>query len=495
MKFGLGIRFKEAVAVSLVALTLVAVTTAVHLAQLTRVVVEEAGRQAQLVARQIFAQSSRSILRGSQRDPQELLRRDGELRGFLDASVGYSPHLLYVLIADRDGRIIVHTERPREGTMASEYPSLDALLRDNAVSRFLTLYHVGQTYEVVLPMNLNGAPFGSIRLGLSTTLLRRELNAALLQTVTLAALALPLAWLVAWALARLMLKPLRSLTHEVGRLARGEFEIAPSTATHDEFQELSAELQRLGQQLEADRLAMVSERAHVTVQSLVSYSQRLAALGRLTSGVAHEVKNPLNSMMIHVELIKERLDAPTQEVRQSLEVIGGEIRRLDRVVQGFLGFMRPHELELKPIEVGTLLHSVVALVEAEWQSQGIRFVLNPSPPSLPTIEGDEELLRQALLNIVQNACQAMPTGGAVTIGARVENHMLCLEVADEGVGIAPEDVERMFALYYTTRPDGTGIGLSIVYRIVQMHDGTIDVRSQPGQGTTMTVRLPFRSAR
>jgi signal transduction histidine kinase len=490
----LGIRFKEAVAVSLVALTLVAVTTAVHLAQLTRVVVEEAGRQAQLVARQIFAQSGRSLLRGSQRDPQELLRRDGELRGFLDASVGYSPHLLYVMIADRDGRIVVHTERPREGTMAPDRPSLDALLRDNAISRFLTLYHAGQTYEVLLPMNLNGAPFGSIRLGLSTTLLRRELNAALRQTVALAALALPLAWLVAWALARLMLRPLRSLTREVGRLARGEFEIAPSTVAHDEFQELSAELQRLGQQLEADRLAMVSERAHVTVQSLVSYSQRLAALGRLTSGVAHEVKNPLNSMMIHVELIKERLDAPTQEVRQSLEVIGGEIRRLDRVVQGFLGFMRPHELELKPIEVSALLHSVVVLVEAEWQSQGVRFILAVAQ-GLPVIEGDEELLRQALLNLVQNACQAMPAGGVVTVGARVEDRTLCLEVADEGVGVAPEDVERMFALYYTTRPDGTGIGLSIVYRIVQMHDGTIDVRSELGRGTTMTVRLPYGGAR
>ena len=495
MKIGLGIRFKEAVAVSLVSLTLVGVTTAVHLAQLTRVVVEEAGRQAQLVARQIFAQSGRSILRGSSRDPKEMLRRDGELRGFLDASVGYSPHLLYVMIADRDGRIIVHTERPREGTMAADRPNLDNLLRENAISRFMTLYHIGQTYEVVLPMNLNGAPFGSIRLGLSTTLLRRELNAALRQTMTLAALALPLAWLVAWALARLMLKPLRSLTREVGRLARGEFEIAPSKADHDEFQELSTELQRLGQQLEADRrLAVVSERAHVTVQSLVSYSQRLAALGRLTSGVAHEVKNPLNSMMIHVELIKERLDSPSSDVRQSLEVIGGEIRRLDRVVQGFLGFMRPHELEVKPIEVAALLHRVVALVEAEWQSQGIRFVLN-APPGLPTIDGDEELLRQALLNLVQNGCQAMPAGGMVTVGARVEGQVLCLEVADEGVGIAPEDVERMFALYYTTRPEGTGIGLSIVYRIVQMHDGTIDVRSEIGKGTTMTVKLPCRSGR
>src|SRR4029450_5582766 len=212
----------------------------------------------------------------------------------------------------------------------------------------------------------------------------------------------------------------------------------PPPPTHTACQEPSAELQRLGQQLGADPLAMVSERAHITVQSLVSYSQRLAALGRLTSGVAHQVQNPLNSMMIHVELIKERLDTPNHEVRQSLEVIGGEIRRLDRVVQGFLGFMRPHELELKPIEVPALLHSVVALVEAEWQSQGIRFVLNASP-GLLAIEGAEELLRQALLNRVQNACQAMPAGGVVTISAQAEQHMLCNGGTDAGGGIAPEE--------------------------------------------------------
>jgi signal transduction histidine kinase len=210
--------------------------------------------------------------------------------------------------------------------------------------------------------------------------------------------------------------------------------------------------------------------------------------------VAHEVKNPLNAMMIHLELIKERLDAPTQEVRQSLDVIGGEIRRLDRVVQGFLRFMRPHELEFKPIEVATLLQSAVVLVEAEWRSQGIRFSIEVAP-RLPAVEGDEELLRQALLNLIQNACQAMPRGGFVTVAARVDGHTLCLEVADEGVGIAPEEVERIFTLYYTTRPNGTGIGLSLVYRIVQMHDGSIDVRSALGRGTTMTVRLPFREAR
>jgi signal transduction histidine kinase len=199
-------------------------------------------------------------------------------------------------------------------------------------------------------------------------------------------------------------------------------------------------------------------------------------------------------MMIHLELLKERLDAPPPDVQQSLEVIGSEIRRLDRVVQGFLRFMRPHELEFKPIEVATLLQSAVVLVEAEWQSQGIRFSIEVSP-GLPPVEGDEELLRQALLNLIQNACQAMPKAGVVTVGARAEGQTLLVEVADEGVGIAPEEVERIFTLYYTTKPEGTGIGLSLVYRIVQMHDGSIDVQSQIGRGTTMTVRLPFREAR
>ena len=156
--------------------------------------------------------------------------------------------------------------------------------------------------------------------------------------------------------------------------------------------------------------------------------------------------------------------------------------------------MRPHELEFKPIEVATLLQSAVVLVEAEWQSQGIRFSIEVAP-GLPPVEGDEELLRQALLNLIQNACQAMPRAGVVTVGARAEGPTLLVEVADEGVGIAPEEVERIFTLYYTTKPEGTGIGLSVVYRIVQMHDGSIDVRSEVGRGTTMTVRLPFRETR
>src|SRR5713226_3121886 len=588
------IRSKDAVAVTLLTFLVVATTTMVHISQLTRVVVQEASGQAQLVAKQIYAQIGQALTRAPGRPPLEVLRRDRELRNLLEASVGYSPHLVYAFVSDGRGAALLDTRRDRGGAPALQPGRLDDLLGLGTIRRFSALYRSGETYETVLPMNLNGQPFASIHLGVSTTLLRKELNASVGRSLTLAVIALPLAWLAAMALAQLTLRPLRALG--------GELDVGASLGGGNEFQELSSQLQRLGQEMQADRTASLSEKAQLehivdqledgviflntdqrilffnraaaaavgrpleqvvgtplaevlpqdhplcelmaengmgtaaphnrtlafpqdgttreflvsivamrdkgramgaailmkdldsikTVQSLVSYSAKLAALGRLTSGVAHEVKNPLNAMMIHLELLKERLEAPTVEVQQSLEVIGSEIHRLDRVVQGFLRFMRPQELVLKTIDMNGLLRNLTALIEAEWQGEGTRIACELDP-SLPPVGADEELLRQAFLNVLQNAGQAMPKGGTITIKtARDGRESARAEIVDEGEGIAPEDLERIFKLYYTTKPDGSGIGLSVVYRIVQVHDGMIDVQSELGRGTTVAVRLPLR---
>ncbi|HUG35973.1 MAG TPA: ATP-binding protein, partial [Candidatus Limnocylindrales bacterium] len=171
----------------------------------------------------------------------------------------------------------------------------------------------------------------------------------------------------------------------------------------------------------------------------------------------------------------------------------GEIRRLDRIVQGFLRFVRPQELALKAVDLAALLQSAAALLEGEGRKAGVRFAFTLDP-ACPAISGDEELLRQAFLNVMLNACQAMPDGGTVTITTEWRRpDTVAVSVADEGEGIAVENRERIFSLYYTTKPEGNGIGLSIVYRIVQMHDGTIDVRSEVGRGTTMTMRFPLRA--
>jgi PAS domain S-box-containing protein len=597
----LGVRGREALVVSLLTLLVVATATAIHLSQVSRVVVQEGVKQAELIAKQIYAQCSRALQRAPDADPLEALRQDPELRSFLDSSVGYSPHLLYALISDSTGTVLLHTERQKEGQPEPARPNLDGLLKVDTLSRFSALYNAGRTYETVLPVTLNDRLFASIRLGVSTTLLRREVTASLQQSLTVAAVALPLAWLAAMVLAQLTVRPIRAIVGQVDRIRRGESVEAP-LVVGDEFQELSAQLSRLGQELQADRLSTLSEKAHLqgvvdqledgviflsperhilffnraaeavvglsleqtvglpihevldpahpllpfvdqvlggaagirnatvalphggrekeflvsafhmqdadrvmgvavllkdlesikTVQSLVSYSAKLAALGRLTSGVAHEVKNPLNAMMIHVELLKERLEEAGPDVKQSLEVIGGEIRRLDRVVQGFLKFMRPQELTLKPVDLNAMLQSVGALLEAESQSHGVRFVLDLDA-ALPAVSADEELLRQAFINILQNAAQAMPQGGAVRIRTRAEGlDWVRVVVTDQGVGIAAEDLDKIFKLYYTSKPGGSGIGLSVVYRILQLHDGTVEVKSQPGRGTAMIVRLPVR---
>ena len=597
----LGVRGREALVVSLLTMLVVATATAIHLSQMSRVVVQEAVRQAELIAKQIYAQSGRALRRAPDVDPLEALREDPELRSFLESSVGYSPHLVYALISDPDGTVVLHTERREEGQAAPARPSLEGLLKLDTLSRFSALYNAGRTYETVLPMTLNDRLFGSIRLGVSTTLLRREVTNSLQQSLAVAAVALPLAWLAAMVLAQLTVRPIRAIVGQVDRIRRGE-PVEATPVGGDEFQELSAQLSRLGRELQADRLSTLSEKAHLqgvvdqledgviflnperhilffnraaetvvglsleqavglpihevldpahpllpfvdqvlsggagirnatvvlplagrekeflvsafhmedahrvmgvaillkdlesikTVQSLVSYSAKLAALGRLTSGVAHEVKNPLNAMMIHVELLKERLEDSSPDVKQSLEVIGSEIRRLDRVVQGFLRFMRPQELTLKPVDLNAMLQSVGALLEAESQSHGVRFVLDLDA-GLPTVSADEELLRQAFINIVQNACQAMPHGGGVRIRTRPEGlEWVRVTVTDQGVGIAPEDLDKIFKLYYSSKPGGSGIGLSVVYRIVQLHDGTVEAKSQPGRGTAMVVRLPVR---
>jgi signal transduction histidine kinase len=492
----LGLKAKEALAITVLTCLVVATATLVHFSQLTRVVLQEAAAQTDLVAKQIYAQSRRALARSRGRDPWGVLRRDGELRGLLEASVGYSPHLLYVQLADAAGRTRLHGERQKEGAMAPEVPPVRQLLSLDPLRRFLALYEPGGIYELRLPLRLDDEPFGSIRLGIATSFFRRELDAAMVRGLALAGLALPVAWLVALALANWTLRPLRRLTQEVERLRRGEFETSPDLGRQNEFQDLAAQLQLLGQQLQSDRLKTLSGQMPAdsikTLQSVVSYSAKLSALGRLTTGVAHEVKNPLNAMMIHVALLKDKLPPTPEDAHESLAVIEGEIRRLDRAVQGFLKFIRPQEVRLNPVDLNALFQHLVALLQAEWQPKGIRFALQPDP-RLPPVPADDELLRQAFLNLLLNACQAMPEGGTLTITTTWEpDRAATVTITDQGEGILDEDLDKIFRLYYTTKPDGSGIGLSLVYRIVQLHDGTIDVSSAVGKGTTVRVQLPLR---
>jgi signal transduction histidine kinase len=250
------------------------------------------------------------------------------------------------------------------------------------------------------------------------------------------------------------------------------------------------------------------------VESTLRYSRKLAALGRLSAGVAHEVKNPLNAMMIHLELLRQKVapsvmaaragargvvatvpeapPVPGPDAIKHVDVIANEIRRLDEVVQGFLKFTRPEDLKLQPVVMAVLLDDVLPTVRPEAERNGVQLAVECD--GALAVNGDAAMLRQAFLNLALNACQAMPSGGTLRIAVEpARGGRVSIVVADTGVGIKPEHLGRIFDLYFTTKPKGSGIGLSMVFRTIQMHDGEIEVASTLGKGTTFRILLPQAS--
>jgi len=224
------------------------------------------------------------------------------------------------------------------------------------------------------------------------------------------------------------------------------------------------------------------------VESTLSYSRKLAALSRLTSGIAHEIKNPLNATMIHLELLRMQVtDLP--EAMQNVAVIADQVRRLDNVVQGFMKFTRPDDLQVQPVAMAGVIERLRPVLDAEAARHNVDLHID-MPADLPPVSGDANLLDQAFLNLALNAFQAMPDGGQLRIGASVApGRLIAVDVQDTGVGIPPEHLSRIFDLYFTTKPQGSGIGLSLVFRTVQLHDGDIEVHSTPGRGTTFRILL------
>jgi signal transduction histidine kinase len=239
----------------------------------------------------------------------------------------------------------------------------------------------------------------------------------------------------------------------------------------------------LGVMLVARNMAYLSQ-----VESTLNYSRKLAALGRLSAGIAHEVKNPLNATMIHLELLRMQLaDAPV--ALEHVSVIAAQMRRLDEVVQGFLKFTRPEDLQLRPVAILPLIEDLMPVISAEASKSAVD-VRVEIPGTLPAAHADSGMLQQAFLNLALNACQAMPNGGRLRIAAAPASpHHIEVVFEDTGVGISPDELARIFDLYFTTKEHGSGIGLSLVYRTVQLHDGQIEVQSVPGRGTTFRIRL------
>lgn len=219
-------------------------------------------------------------------------------------------------------------------------------------------------------------------------------------------------------------------------------------------------------------------------------ADRLSAISCLTSGVAHEVKNPLNAILMHVELAKLKLSHGDYDVNPQMEILSNEILRLDRVVKTFLDFTRPVQLNLTDVDLSNFIQELADLARPQAEASGISVeVTGPSQPV--TISIDPDLFKQAALNVVVNAIEAMAEGGTLAFWAAVRDGQAEIRISDTGPGIPLDLREKIYNLYFTTKEKGSGIGLSMTFRIIQLHDGTIDFQSEEGRGTTFTLRIPL----
>jgi PAS domain S-box-containing protein len=249
------------------------------------------------------------------------------------------------------------------------------------------------------------------------------------------------------------------------------------------------------------------------IEDEIEISRRLSASGRMTRGVAHEVKNPINAIVLHLQLLQNKLQQDDPDTRRHMDIIGSEIHRLDRVVQILVDFTRPRDLRLEDVDFRNILESVSVLAAPDAARHGVRVVLElpnreapnhdvpnkeaPNEDAALMVRVDSDLMKQAILNLVLNGVQSMTAGGTLTLAARRDDEMILAEVRDQGCGIPPEAQEKIFELYFTTKGDkgGSGIGLAQTYQIMQWHYGSVEFDSIVGAGTTFRLRLPAAVAK
>jgi signal transduction histidine kinase len=370
-------------------------------------------------------------------------RKEIEVQKQID-ELGRQPEIEHVAWLDKNGKILAHTDSRLINQLDKQAPIIAIQANQEPFGHIVEQGEGKRHYDVVKPITVNGSNMGVLEIGLSLKPME-----------------------VAWrrALTSMIVFGLAILV--VGIL--GMATIFYNQQTHlQKVKSLEAEINR---------------------------QERLSELGNLAATVAHEIRNPLNSVSMGLQRLKGEF-TPTQDqddYERFLDLMQAEVRRLNSIVEQFLSLARPLNLKVEPVSIETFLKDVTTLMSGDASSANVQIDLNVAP-GLPSLQADPNYLKQLLLNLILNGVQAMPRGGALTIDARADKDFLRLTVSDHGTGMTAETLAHIFEPYFTTKPNGSGLGLSIARRIAEAHGGTINVESNPGRGSRFQVLLPFKSA-
>lgn len=606
----LRLKTKLVLAITAMVLALVVTLSWIYVSQLVRQRIQETYQSADFIAHQVLTSARQALeidlesTRIDLTDPKqvrtavaEIFQSDPGLNSLLQSVVGYSPTIYDVSIVDQNGRAMLHTDASLLDKDMPTRPELSSLRDGRFRDQINSVYGDPKVYEVRLPIQRNGAPFGEIRVGVSTVFLKSELRPQLNRALFLSAALIFVSLLLAAGLSNFALRPLEAIGRRLDAMTAGTDTSTETEPSTDEYGAVNTKIDRLGRQIrdvkevfsalkenldqimstlqdglvlftkdarivlvsasaerfigkqrgdmlgytveevfndstrlgqivldafalrqpvpqreiEVDRgrrielsldfiaesgeqlgalLTMRDAESVKRIENEIELSRRLAAIGRLTSGVAHEVKNPINAIVVHLEVLREKLLQIDPETKRHIDVIGNEIHRLDRVVKTLVDFTRPVELKLSEIDLRQIVDDVVALAAPEAERHGVNISAQlEADPMMVRVDAD--LVKQALLNVVLNGVQAMPNGGPLNVTAEHIAQTARILVEDRGEGIPPEVRDKIYNLYFTTKKTGSGIGLAMTYRVMQLHNGALDFDSEPGHGTTFRLLLPM----
>jgi signal transduction histidine kinase len=306
----------------------------------------------------------------------------------------------------------------------------------------------------------------------------------MISRMTLVALpsVLALAILLTYILLNQVLKPIRILSMEAG-------DVNLKSPLPREMTALRQRVQSLVENVDQTQSELQQSRAHLL------QAEKLAMVGKLAAGVAHTIRNPLTSVNMRLFSLERSLEL-SQTQREDFEVISEEVRHIDNIVQNFLEFARPPKLKIQSISPSEVVDMALQLLRHRLESYGVQVELDRQR-NLPKIEADPEQLKEVLINLLVNACEAMGEGGLIVIReeegvAEPLGRVVVIRVKDNGPGIPKSIRHRVFEPFFSTKEEGTGLGLSIAYRIVEEHGGWLSLKSKEGEGTTFTITLPCR---
>lgn len=456
---------------------------------------------------------------------REIVTEDADITTTLQQTLNAYPTLVEINVAGDRGYVLASTDPTHPG---KEMPVIEEFSAWRVLPVYRRLYDLlakAPDYDVVVPLGATGQEDAIFTLHVIASGV--FLRTALLPDIERLGIVSAGTFLLSIALTVLVtsraLRPLGRIERTIDRIAQGNFGgDEPGFGRHQpkEFAAVESKLNLLGQKYSGARLesSYLKQSLDDTLERMATQfdvATRFAAISRISSGVAHEIKNPLNAIVLRLDLLRERASngATENEILPEIDVLSKEVHRLDRVVKTFLDFSKPVDVRMTEVNLENIASEVAALMTPQARLANINIVFRPAPVEVAEgsasgtpvesaigddieirsglwIHGDADMLKQAILNLVTNAMEAMREGGTLTLSLDRKDDSVVLKVADTGPGIPAEVREKVFQLYFTTKERGSGIGLAMAYRAVQLHNGTVDFVSEKGKGTTFRLQFP-----